>query len=130
MMSVAVERERIRAREHWKKTLGQLPEAARPVVGPQLWSNSFLPGIYLEGVTLAGGIATLLPPQPVDAEIAGQVLDGIDGLIITGGRDVDPASYGHDPHPTNTLGCVFGRTPLRVALDHARKREPSAPRAR
>ena len=83
----------------------------RPIVGlttylqqarSGIWDvhASFLPGIYLEGVTLAGGIATLLPPQPVDAEIAGQVLDGIDGLIITGGRDVDPASYGHDPHPT------------------------------
>ncbi|WP_407666271.1 gamma-glutamyl-gamma-aminobutyrate hydrolase family protein [Mycobacterium pinniadriaticum] len=61
---------------------------------------SFLPGIYLEGVTLAGGIATLLPPQPVDADIASRVLDGLDGLIVTGGKDVDPAAYGHDPHPT------------------------------
>ena len=47
---------------------------------------SFLPGIYLDGVTLAGGIATLLPPQPVDADIAARVTDGLDGLIITGGR--------------------------------------------
>ena len=62
---------------------------------------SFLPGIYIEGVTLAGGIATLLPPQPVDAEIAGRVLDGLDGLIITGGKDVDPAAYGHEPHPSH-----------------------------
>ncbi|MGY4709964.1 gamma-glutamyl-gamma-aminobutyrate hydrolase family protein [Mycolicibacterium sp. CBM1] len=61
---------------------------------------SFLPGIYLEGVTLAGGIAMLLPPQPVDADIASRVLDGLDGLIVTGGRDVDPAAYGHDPHPS------------------------------
>lgn len=82
----------------------------RPVVGlttylqqaqTGVWDvhASFLPGIYLEGVTLAGGIATLLPPQPVDAEITEQVLDRIDGLIITGGKDVDPAAYGHDPHP-------------------------------
>ena len=60
---------------------------------------SFLPGIYIEGVTLAGGIAALLPPQPVDADIANQVLDGIDGLIVTGGRDVDPSAYGNSPHP-------------------------------
>jgi putative glutamine amidotransferase len=59
---------------------------------------SFLPAIYLEGVTRAGGIATLLPPQPVDQSIAERVLDGLDGLIITGGRDVDPGAYGQAPH--------------------------------
>jgi putative glutamine amidotransferase len=58
-----------------------------------------LPHIYFEGVTLAGGIAVLLPPQPVDGEIAGRVLDGLDGLVITGGKDVDPARYGQAPHP-------------------------------
>ena len=61
---------------------------------------SYLPAIYLDGVTMAGGIATLLPPQAVDEAIAGRVLDGLDGLIITGGRDVDPATYGQAPHPS------------------------------
>ncbi|GFG85667.1 putative glutamine amidotransferase [Mycolicibacter algericus] len=57
-----------------------------------------LPAAYLEGVTAAGGIAVLLPPQPVTPQIAARVLDGICGLVITGGRDLDPAGYGQPPH--------------------------------
>ncbi|MGH3554273.1 MAG: gamma-glutamyl-gamma-aminobutyrate hydrolase family protein, partial [Mycobacterium sp.] len=55
---------------------------------------SFLPAAYFQGVTAAGGVALLLPPQPVDADIAERVLEGLDGLVITGGKDVDPAAYG------------------------------------
>ncbi|WP_253867973.1 gamma-glutamyl-gamma-aminobutyrate hydrolase family protein [Mycobacterium sp. GA-1285] len=59
----------------------------------------FLPAIYFEGVELAGGISVLLPPQPVDDHIADRVLDGLDGVVFTGGRDVVPAHYGQEPHP-------------------------------
>lgn len=60
---------------------------------------SFLPKVYFEAVNKAGGIAVLLPPQPVSPEIANRVLDGLDGLIITGGKDVNPERYGQEPHP-------------------------------
>ncbi|BDX33061.1 gamma-glutamyl-gamma-aminobutyrate hydrolase [Mycobacterium antarcticum] len=85
--------------------------ASRPVVGlttylqqaqTGVWDvrASFLPAVYVEGVTSAGGTAVLLPPQPVDDAVVARVLDGLDGLVITGGRDVDPATYGQEPHPS------------------------------
>jgi putative glutamine amidotransferase len=94
--------------------------SARPVIGlttylqqaqTGVWDvrAGFLPAIYLEGVNLAGGIAALLPPQPVDAEIASRILDGLDGLIITGGRDVAPESYGQQPHPATDEASADNR---------------------
>ena len=60
---------------------------------------AFLPKVYFDAVNKAGGIAVLLPPQAIDADSAEIILDGLDGLIICGGKDVDPALYGQSPHP-------------------------------
>ena len=60
---------------------------------------AFLPKVYFDAVNKAGGIAVLLPPQTIDADSAETILDGLDGLIICGGKDVDPARYGQLPHP-------------------------------
>lgn len=71
----------------------------RSVTGVWDVMASFLPKLYIDGVTDAGGIAVLLPPQPVDEAIAARVVGGLDGLIIAGGADVDPRLYGQEFHP-------------------------------
>lgn len=58
---------------------------------------AFLHSGYIESVTRSGGIAVLLPPQPASTDVVERVLDGLDGLVFAGGRDVNPARYGELP---------------------------------
>jgi putative glutamine amidotransferase len=60
---------------------------------------SFLPQQYFEAVTASGAAAVLLPPQARPEAAAASVLDGLDGLILTGGLDVQPELYGAKRHP-------------------------------
>jgi putative glutamine amidotransferase len=50
-------------------------------------------------VRRADGIPLLLPEGFEDGDASAAILDAIDGLILSGGADLDPASYGADPHP-------------------------------
>lgn len=68
---------------------------------------SFLPAVYLDAVTAAGGIAVLLPPQPADPAAVEAVLDRLDGLIVTGGRDVQPERYGQAAHELTDAATPF-----------------------
>ncbi|MEW6244629.1 MAG: gamma-glutamyl-gamma-aminobutyrate hydrolase family protein [Bacillota bacterium] len=49
---------------------------------------------YLKAVHCAGGIPVVLSPWPPDGL---EVLRRIDGLLLTGGHDVDPAVFGEEP---------------------------------
>ncbi|MGD9958779.1 gamma-glutamyl-gamma-aminobutyrate hydrolase family protein [Nocardioides sp.] len=57
-----------------------------------------LPTQYAVAVESLGGVPVLLPPTGL-AGAAPAVLARLDGLIISGGADVDPGQYGEDPHP-------------------------------
>jgi putative glutamine amidotransferase len=57
------------------------------------------PRTYSLAVQRAGGIALILPADDVVAESPDSVLDLIDGLILAGGSDIDPGSYGAQPDP-------------------------------
>jgi len=54
---------------------------------------------YADAVQAAGGLALVLPPDPALVEEPDEALDALDGLILAGGADIDPASYGATPHP-------------------------------
>jgi len=64
------------------------------------WSApaALIPFTYVNAVRRSGGRPVLLPPGGDPAEAAATVAD-LDGLIVSGGGDVDPARYGAAAHP-------------------------------
>jgi putative glutamine amidotransferase len=70
-----------------------------------VWSQdaALLPDGYVTAVGRAGGLALMVTPDPQLVEDPDELLDRIDGLIISGGADVDPASYGADPDPATQI---------------------------
>ncbi|MGJ9404191.1 gamma-glutamyl-gamma-aminobutyrate hydrolase family protein [Arthrobacter sp. KK5.5] len=83
-----------------------------------VWNNTaaIVPGKYVTGVVAAGGTPVLLPPVGTDPA----VLEVLDGLIVVGGADVDPANYGAAPHPLTRSQTDRDRHDLeltRAALD-------------
>jgi putative glutamine amidotransferase len=99
---------------------------SRPVIGIctalerakwSVWDQQayLLPRSYIDAVQRAGGIALMLPPDESLERDPDQVLDLIDGLILAGGADIDPATYGEAPHP-ETRHTVPERDGFELAL--------------
>ena len=59
-------------------------------------SAALVPQTYVDAVADAGGVPVLLPPQRHGAR---QAVAALDGLLLAGGPDLDPARYREQPHP-------------------------------
>jgi putative glutamine amidotransferase len=99
---------------------------SRPVIGLctalerarwSVWDTQavLLPRNYVDAVQQAGGVALLLPPDATAVQAPDVLLDLIDGLVLAGGADMDPATYGAEPHAT-TAGTVPERDAFELAL--------------
>jgi gamma-glutamyl-gamma-aminobutyrate hydrolase PuuD len=97
----------------------------KPVVGittyltPAAWGAwqldaALVPAAYVRAVTRAGGVPLLVPPGAAYEE----TLDSVDGLIFSGGSDLDPELYGEDAHP-ETDGWVRERDDFELGLMQA-----------
>ena len=79
----------------------------RPVIGITSYAQeaswgvwhlpaALIPLAYVDSIERAGGRAVVIPPAEDDVE---ETLDALDGIVFSGGVDVDPAQYGADAHP-------------------------------
>jgi putative glutamine amidotransferase len=65
------------------------------------WDGADRTGVnaaYVRAVLMAGGVPLVLSPL-MGTAMAARALEGVDGLLLTGGEDLDPAWYGEDPSP-------------------------------
>ena len=103
-----------------------------------------VPAAYSRSVVAAGGLPVVIPPVEGTADL----LDQLQGLVLSGGSDLDAGLYGEQQHP-ETLGVIAHRDRselelLAAALDrdlpvlgicrgmqllnvHARRQPPPAP---
>ncbi|WP_445149428.1 gamma-glutamyl-gamma-aminobutyrate hydrolase family protein [Baekduia sp. Peel2402] len=100
--------------------------ASRPVIGLcaatetaawGVWTTPahLLPREYADAVQRAGGVAVLLPPDPAAVADPDSILELLDALVLAGGSDMDPATYGAERHP-QTLGTNAERDAFELAL--------------
>jgi putative glutamine amidotransferase len=52
---------------------------------------------YLEALERSGALPVVVPP--LHEQALEHLLDTVDGLLLSGGPDIDPATYGQPPHP-------------------------------
>jgi putative glutamine amidotransferase len=96
---------------------------SRPIIGITTYVTSarwsywdedaaLVPAAYVQAIERAGGRPVLIPPSDTGVD---ETLDALDGLLFSGGSDLDPALYDQAPHD-ETSGIVAERDRAELAL--------------
>jgi putative glutamine amidotransferase len=94
-----------------KPVVGITTYLTRAAFGAWDVEAALVPAEYVRAVTRAGGVPLLVPP----GASAEETLDAVDGLIFSGGSDVDPELYGEAAH-AETTGIVRERDDFELGL--------------
>jgi putative glutamine amidotransferase len=96
----------------------------REIAAWGVWQSpaDLLPVSYAAGIAAAGGVPMLLPPGAAeDPAVVEATLDGVAGLLLPGGADIDPATYGAEREPS-TGPARADRDAWELALTRAAER--------
>ena len=103
-----------------KPIIGITPSAQMDTLVHGTFLRYCMSAPYVRAVEAAGGIPIILPPQ---RDALDEIMAIIDGLLLSGGPDVDPTRYGDtDVHPA-TYGIDPDRDQFEIDLFHAALRD-------
>jgi putative glutamine amidotransferase len=101
-------------KQHKPRPLVGITAYAEPDVRWGVWQvpASLVPLAYVVAIEHAGGRPLIVPPS---VEGVDETLGALDGLLVSGGPDLDPSLYGQEPHPA-TAGVHEERDRGELAL--------------
>jgi len=118
---------------------GRAPASGgRPIVGVTAYEEqarwgdwdltaALLPASYVRSIERAGAVPLIVPVQQLEPDDARRLVERVDGLVLAGGPDVDPARYGDDRHPETTEATEsrLRRDAVELALVEAASATPT-----
>lgn len=96
-----------------KPIIGITPSPTYDTMPHGAFNRYAIADTYTTAVERAGGVPLVIPPQ--DGNVA-DILDAIDGLLLSGGGDIRPERFGDAEQHPKTYGIHDGRDELEIAL--------------